>query len=402
MILWHIPIKFRWKQSEDSALMPLFLSGMNRRIAASLLYLFSPIYIYQIARAAGLESRLAIIGLAFYYLLFLVIKLFTLIISEDLSQRIGFKHTILLSAIPFFFFLPTIIYARQQPILLLFSSVLWGIHAGLFWWGYHGYFIKVGKKDHFGRSIAAAGLLETVASVLTPISGAIVVNFLGFTALFVLSAAFMLASLFLLGKDHEKKQRRDVRFREVLRLIRIHKSISLAYIGSSGEGVIYTIIWPLFLFLSFSEVLELGWIVSLASLLAAILALLIGKWVDKQGERRVVSVGIPLMSASWLFRMLPRSISAFVSGDSIRNFGERMVTLPLNALTYKKALEAESAKAILFRETALMIGSFSSLLIFGLWVYFGGSLRSSFILAAIFALMPLVAVYKHRLTNQNG
>jgi MFS family permease len=158
----------------------------------------------------------------------------------------------------------------------------------------------------------------------------------------------------------------------------------------------------LFLFLSFSEVLELGWIVSLASLLAAILALLIGKWVDKQGERRVVSVGIPLMSASWLFRMLPRSISAFVSGDSIRNFGERMVTLPLNALTYKKALEAESAKAILFRETALMIGSFSSLLIFGLWVYFGGSLRSSFILAAIFALMPLVAVYKHRLTNQNG
>ena len=80
-------------------------------------------------------------------------------------------------------------------------------------------------------------------------------------------------ALLLLGKDHERRQRRDIKFSEVISLIKSHKSISLAYIGSSAETVLYMVIWPLFLFGFFGQVISLGAVVSVSVFFAAIFSL---------------------------------------------------------------------------------------------------------------------------------
>lgn len=80
----------------------------------------------------------------------------------------------------------------------------------------------------------------------------------------------MALALILLGSGREKRQRRDIDFSGVIKLIRTHKSISTAYIGIGGEAIIYGATWPLFLYLFFSKVISLGIVVSLGSLLAAV------------------------------------------------------------------------------------------------------------------------------------
>lgn len=85
--------------------------------------------------------------------------------------------------------------------------------------------------------------------------------------------------------------------------------------------------------------------------------------------------------------------------DTVRNFGQRMVSVPLNALSYKKALEAESAKAILFYETTQIIGVVTALVILIVLVLVGGSLKAGFIIAFFFSLLPMLSVYKKRLHN---
>ncbi|MCH7641498.1 MFS transporter [Patescibacteria group bacterium] len=377
--------------------MHLFLSGVARRVAVVLLSLFSSIYIFQIARDLGFAPALAIIFLLLYFLLGLFTKLVSLVISENLSQRIGFKGTIWVSAIPFAVFLPSIIFAASKPYLFLLAAVSWGFHAGLFWWGYHGYFIKTGERHHFGQGVGEANLLETLAVALTPIVGAFIASYLGFTAVFIASSLFMFASLILLGKDHDKRQRRDVRFVDVLKLIKTHKSISLAYIGAGAETYIYFVAWPLFLFLLFGQVITLGLIVSLSTLFAAVFAVIVGRWVDRQGERKVVAVGAPLLSIAWIIRFVTKSLPAFVLADSIWNFGQRMLILPLNVLTYKKGLETGVGRAILFRETSLIIGGVVALLTLIVVIYLGGDLSGGFVVAAIFSTLPLVSVIKHRI-----
>lgn len=399
MIVWHLPTNLNFFHRPKADLMPLFLSGVSRRVAITLLSLFSPIFIYQIAKVLFVSSVIPIIAVLFYYLLAISAKFLALIFSENLSQKIGFKGTIWLSSVPFILFIPCLVYTSSWPILFLPAAILWGTHSGLFWWGYHGYFIKTADEDHFGQSISEARFLETIAAVLTPFLGAVVISYLGFPVVFILSAVFMIVSLVLLGKDHDRRQKRDIKFREIISLVKSHKSISLAYIGSSAEAIIYIVVWPVFLFLFFGQVITLGIVISLASLFAAVFALAVGARIDRQGERRIVAMGVPLVFLSWTLKIIKKSLPVFILADSIWNFGQRMVGMPLNALTYRKALEAESAKAVLFRETTLMIGALLSLLIVIAWIYLGGGLSGSFVLAAIFSTLPLVAVFKKRIRD---
>lgn len=401
MISWRLSNNLFYFHRPKGDLIHLFLSGVARRVAVTLLAIFSPIYIYLAVKNLGFSQPDAILSVLSYFLIVFLAKLGTLIYSEDLSRRIGFKGTIRISMVPFALFVPALIYASDQPILFLFSSLLWGLHAGFFWWGYHGYFIKAGEKDHFGESLGKANFLETVAAVLTPLLGAVVTSYLGFSALFVLVALFMVLSLLLLGKSREKRQKHDIQFKGVMKLIRIHKSVALAYVGAAGEAVLYAVVWPIFLFLFFGKLVSLGMVVSLAALFAAVFATVIGGWADKQGERKIVSIGSPLLGISWLARLFSRSFRAFVVADTFRNFGQRMVSVPLNALSYKKALEAESAKAILFYETASIIGILISLILLSVWMFFGGDLAGSFVLASLFSLLPLVAVFKKKLRDSS-
>ncbi len=388
---------FNYRKNE---LKSLLLSGVARRLAVVLISIFSPVYIYQIGQKYNLEPRHAITIVLLYYVIVLITKIISLAFSENLSQKIGFKSLIWASFAPFVLFVLSIAYASLWPFLLILAAIFWGIHAGFFWWGYHGYFIKEGDGDHFGLNIGEARFLETIVAILSPFLGALLINFLGFSALYVFSGIFMGVALLLLGRDHERRQRRDIKFSEVISLLKSHKSISLAYIGSSAETVLYVVIWPVFLFRYFGQVISLGAIVSVSVFFAAIFTLVLGRWVDKQGERKIIAIGAPLVALSWIVRFIKKSLPFFVLADSIWNFGQKMVELPLNTLTYKKGVEGGVARAILFRETAITIGGVASLVLLIVWMLYGGKLEDGFIIAAVLRMLPLVAVYKKRLQNK--
>ena len=367
----------------------------------TLLSIFSPVYIYVTLTNSNYSETTAIISVLIFFILLFLIKLLALIYSEDLSRKIGFKSTIRLSIVPFLLYVPLMIFAADYPVLFIGAMILMGLHAGFFWWGYHGYFIKTGEKDHLGKSLGEANLLETIAAVATPFLGSLVTSLFSYSALFIVAAVFMVLSLVLLGKEADKRQKRDIEFSGVVRLIKKHKSMSFAYMGAGAETITYIVVWPIFLYLFFGKLISLGVVVSLGALFAALFATIIGAWADKQGERRVVSVGTLILSSSWIFRYFFRSFRAFVVVDAFRNFGQRMVNVPLMALSYRKGIEAESAKAILFYETTSILGVFLSLIILSLWLLLGGNLADSFILLSLISLMPLIAAIKKRLPDSH-
>lgn len=401
MLFKHLPQSLETYYLPRKELMNLFWGGVLRRISIILLALFSPIYIYKSLSESGFSFRATILLVISFYILEQLAKLITISASENLSQKMGFKGVMRASAYPFFLFIIAMFLARDYIFLFPLALVAAGVHSGFYWWGYHGYFIKTGDEKHFGLSISEAGFLETLAAVATPLVGALIASFFGFGMIFIIAALFMTLALLFIGKHHDKRQRRDVTLKEVFALIRRLKSISLAYIGSGGEGTTYGVVWPLFLFLFFGQVISMGQIVSLAALVASIFSLAIGQWVDKQGEKTIVKIGSPLVFLSWVIRGIDKSFASFVFADSFWNFGERMVALPLNALTYKKALEGKSsARAILFREISVIIGSVLSLVLLFISFLILGNLDGVFWISAFLALFPLVAVIRKKLVDK--
>jgi MFS family permease len=392
MISWFYSIRHDLTKAPGEDLMRLYWAGIFRKISISILAIFSPVYIYLSFLDFSYSQRASIVAVLVYWLIVFVFKQFFLIASENLSQKIGFKATIGVSLIPLLLYFPCVIFAKQNLLLFLPAAIFWGGHAGPFWWGYHGYFVKSADSKKFGESIGKYGFLETAAAILAPLVGVFVVSTFGFTVTFIVAAAFMVAGYIALGRDHDKKQRRDVKLDDILKLIFHHKRYSISYFGSGGETVLLGVVWPLYLYLFFGNFSDLGIVISASLFVSAVFGVLVGAWIDKQGERKTIIYGTPLISLSWVLRAIFSSIGAFIFADSSWNFGQKMVSLPLNALTYRKAVDGGTARAILFRELSLGIGAVSSLLIYSLWVMIGGSMASGFVIAIILSFLPMVCL----------
>ena len=365
----------------------LVLGGTLRHVAMTLLSIFSPIFIYNITSSLSLTLG--------FYILMLVFKMASLLWAENLSQRFGFKGVIRLSGIPFALFIVSLILSGQNPLFLVPAALFWGFDSGLFWWGYHGYFIK-SARDHFGLKLGEADMVQTIAAVATPVLGAFVAAFFGFNALFALAFVFLILSLLVLGKKNDKHQKTDVSIKDTLSLVLKHKAVSFAYFGGGGELHLYLVVWPLFVFFVFGSVLDLGIIVSAAALLSAAFSIFIGKMVDRRGEKWAIKLGAPLMAFSWGARLVV-SLPVFIFADSIRHFSQKLVGVPLTELSYKKAVESSTGTAMLFREIGLVFGAITALTIVIMFISLNLSLSTAFIVALVFSLMPLLAVVKNKI-----
>lgn len=397
MIGWHLPLHYRDLPHKVDGLPVLFAASVGRRISITLLSLFSPLYILGIARNLGFSLQTSIAIVIAYFLVLFLAKVLIFPLTENLGIRIGFRGMLLFSGLPFLLFIPTLVLAESLPMLIIPAGIFWGLHAGIFWWGYHGFFIKAGRAISFGEELGAATALETLAMVVSPVGGALVIERFGFASVFWLAGLIFLFSLALLIPASERKPKVDIEIAEVLGLIKKHWRMALAYVGNGAESSIYTSVWPLFLFLVVGSTLGVGGIVSIAILVAAVLNFLVGVWVDKKGEREMILFGTPILAFSWFVRVLGRSPLLFVAADALWRFAEGMVYLPLNVLSYEKALEGSTNRAMMFRELSINGGVLLILLILMIWVLLGLDLVWIFPLTALFSLLPLIPVMAGRI-----
>lgn len=386
------PLHYRHLPHPVDDLPVLFASSLARRVSVVFLSLFSPIYLFQIFSSRALPLKFALTLVLTYFFLVFLAKLFTLSFAENLGLKIGYRGILLFSGLPFLLFIPFLIKIDQFPLLFIPAALSLGAHGGLFWWGYHGFFIKSGKAPAFGQELGTTAGLDTLAQFASPLLGAFIITQLGFNFLFWLSGLIFLFSLALLIPTSEKKPHADIKLKQTIQLILAHKVISLAYFGHSSSSAWYSSIWPLFIFLVLGTTLGVGEVVSASVIIAALITFLVGLQTDKGQGKKIISFGSPLLSFSWVLRFLGQNPLLFVVADSLWRFADGMVGLPLNVLTYHKALESSSGQAIMFRELILVIGQLFSLSLLILWVLLGLDLALSFLLAAAFALLPAVSM----------
>ena len=378
-------------------ILSLFWSSATKRISQTFIIIFSSVYIYKNFSELGFSHANSILIVCLFFALFLISKILFLSFAEELSRKTGFKKVIWLSALPYAFFISSMIYAEIKPAFFFIAAVFYGSHSALYWWGYHGYFIKAGDKDHYGGGIGAVEFINTLAIITAPFMGGILIEIFGFNFLYALAGLFMFLSLLLLGEGDDRRQNTDIRFSEVIRLIFRHKLISSAYVGAGVEGTFYILGWPLFLYFLFGEVVSLGTFIAISMLVAAVLGVFVGNKIDRDGEKNIVVISAPLLSFSWLLKTVSINVPVLVVAESIRTLGEKMLSINLMELTYKKAKESVTAKAILFRELSIIVGSFICIFIVAVSVLVGISLNSLFFPISLIALFPLISVLKRKI-----
>jgi len=375
----------------------LTLSSTLRRLAISLIGLFSPVYIFRIVFSVadiGSTIKMGLIAVLVYALIFYLVKILVFPLAENLSFKIGFKNVMLISFLPFFLFLPFIILAENHLYFLILAAIFGGCQASLFWFGYHGMFIKSVNDHCFGFHEGICNGLGIFTLLITPTIGSLLIFFFGFTSLFLAAGFLAFLSAVSIVFSPTVKPYHDACFLKSFLLFKQHPKNFLAYLGWGGETAIYGNLWPIFLILFLGNILAYGGILTAGILLSVLATLSIGKWVDNAKGRRVLNIGVALGAFSWLLRVIAYFPILIVVVDGFYRLTEQMISIPMDVFSYKRAISGGTSQALYFREVALNLGVivFLSVAIFLIW--FNLPFWSVFILGFLGTLAPLLVLKK--------
>ncbi len=372
---------------------PIILTTAFRTTAFGFLGLFSPIYIFQIIiDMTGGTLKIAILGVLLYMLVFYLMKFITFPLAENLSYKLGFKNVVALSVFPLFVFITCLILAESNLAFLILAAIFGGMQAALFWFGYHGLFIKCVSEHCFGFREGIRNSVGILTLVMTPILGSILVLALGFKSLFLVAALFSLLSALVVLFSPSVKPYRDVKFLNVFKLFRNNLRPFGAYVGWGCDFTIFGSVWPIFLILILGDILSYGGVISAGILLSFLITLLIGRWVDKAKSKEVISWGVVLGAVSWLFRMVVRLPLFIVGVDAFYRISEQMLAIPMDVASYKKALRGWVSDALYFREISLNIGSILALVGAIVLIWLGLPLWSAFGIGFLGTLAPILVI----------
>lgn len=378
---------------KETKLLPIFLNQLFRDVAISFLWLFSSIYIYKTLFDLTEKPRIALLGVFIYFLGLFGFKFISNLFAEELSLSLGLKKQIYFGLLFLAFCLSILVFSLKQPLLIFLASPFWGLATGFYWFGRHGLMAKIGQDKTFGKEVGMIDAARTLFLLGVPFLGGLLINFAGYKALFGASLFFVVLSAvsFILMK--EIKTRHDTCITEVLKLFKTHKRMFLTYVGNSAAGTIYAIVFPLYLFLILKQELSLGEFFSLSMILVALINLIIGRWVDIRGKKRLIASGSVFQFFIWVGRVLTRSVGVLFTLDIADRISGRMVGIPLDVWSYQKAVDGHSTgRAVLFREIAITSGSIVSCLLLIVLALLEIKLQFSFLAAAFFSLLPLLIV----------
>jgi hypothetical protein len=131
-----------------------------------------------------------------------------------------------------------------------------------------------------------------------------------------------------------------------------------------------------------------GLLATVATLVATILALYIGKVSDVYSKKLLVKVGAVFAALAWLTRIPIANISGAFISDTLSRTSKDVVFIPLSALTYERAASTHILPYVIFFEQSLSIGKLVACLL-GILVFTltGGSFVALFLLAVAFSLL---------------
>ena len=322
----------------------MYLSYGIFNFALGLISVFVPIYLYQIGYSIS-----AI--LFFFFLNSLAFVAFSYV-GVKIVSRLGVKHTMLLSGVALILFLLGLRFIETWPLLFFLLPILRAMKMILYNYSFHLNFFQHSDATDRGKQVSMIQASAVIAGILSPFIGGLILHFSNFPVLFVIGSftVFLaMVPLFMTEDSYEK-----ISFDRGNLFAGIFKKKNLPLVASfSGyaiESWIGIIVWPIFLYLIFSNFEAVGNITSLTAFVTLIIFYFVGRLTDKKDKRFMLGVGTVLYFFGWLGRIFVSGFGSVLVIDSYKNVTQQILFVPWSAYSYDLAAQRDYFKFIVRRE----------------------------------------------------
>lgn len=391
-----VPQPLRW----------FYASIILRRAADALLLVISPVFLYQLGPKLSFISDIFPDAFRQGVLTIILVSLFGralhLLLAQPLTrlhQKFGLRTSILLGQLIYFSIYIVYSFASATPDLIWIVPLLWPLVLTLYFNSYHLYLADNMETGKLGQELGTLEVLIKIALVISPLLGVLFSSVFGFQDTYLLAAALLLLStvfLLTLPQLRFRTQWTWLDFWDSLK----KRSYRLQWIGLIGktweEGGMNTFL-PLFLFLSFSSIVEPGYILTSASFFSLIVVYLAGWSFDHSRNTKPVLLSGASTAVFWITRffLIPFPI-AFVVAETLERFSSSFFSLSFFAELVKRIRQNNPLIYVQNREIILdaTVSFGSALLLPMLWL--GWNWLLLFATFAIGSLLSLAFVKRHR------
>lgn len=328
----------------------VYTNQMIDKFAHSLVMVFVPIY-------------LMIIGYSLVESLFVlaICEIVTIIAAIPLASfasKVGLKHSILYRipvSIVLILWLESMAFIDLSLASLLIVGALWGVSRTFYWISLNSEFVENSDKRRRGEEIGFLIALPIIVSVGSPMIGGVVLEFLGSYILFSIFILLMVLSVvpFFLSQDYKKHFRFDIRKIKPNLGNRLNMAMIIQGLLIIGEYIL----WPLYTYTVFNDIIFAGIVASIASLGTAFITLLIGRVCDRMDKQKMLVFGVIGLFATWLLRYFAVTSMEFLILSFIGGVFAVLVNIPLfTAFSDISKVKRRIVNNVTVREMFLSVG----------------------------------------------
>ncbi len=353
----------------------IYLIHSIRGFIFSLFGIFIPIYL--------LTLDFSIVLVLSYFIIRQISILLTNFCVASIANKLGLKHTMLISLPLSLIYLLLLPLLSSFPNLYLFFGLAFisGAEAALYWVPMHSLFARSTKKEEKSSQVGRLLSFQHIAGMLAPLIGGTITLFYGIEVLFGIAIILLMIPLGILLYTPEIKPHINFNFRHGLGLLKKYKRhyylTCSEIIGSTTESII----WPLFVFLVLKNEFSIGLIGTLLGVGTVFFSLFMGHRTNKTNRKKIVKFAALMLAIVWTSKFFAESSIMIYVLSIISGFFVIMFSVPNTAETYELAnKEKHIDEFIIFREVPITIGKILLLLIS---MFFLSKLNLAFILTGL-------------------
>jgi MFS family permease len=344
-------------------------------LAGSFVGIFVPIYL--------LQKNLNTANVFGFYLVYAIGVPFFFLLAHKIARTIGLRKTVLIGY-PFLFLYFFLLYTLNRlgtPLYIL--AIANALQVALYWFPLHIWLANTSHKGAVGNDLGKFFAASQFVGLFAPVIAAFVISFFGFKYLFLLTAAIYLVSVIPVLYLPEFPFKEKIHVRRFFQLLRKYPRYIAAEIFENIREDAEGVIWPIFIYLAFRNILAIGYIGALSGVGAILFNLLVGKYTDKIDKRKLLGAGALIMVLIWILRFFPATQLIAYGLTLASAFFGILIIIPINTMVYNIAKREGAPTFIIFREFGVAIGRIA-LYVFAFFVI--KSMDYIFIFAALACL----------------
>jgi hypothetical protein len=367
-------------------------------MAAGLLGLFMPIFLYQLFE---FEFRYVI----YYYMLRYLVYALVVGWGARYLNKIGLRRSIRISIVwivlfyTALFYLDHIMRATDSAffeykwkvlVLMGLALVFMTLRNTMYWVPVHTDMAKFTNRRNRGKQLSLLEATTVAFQALMPVIAGVILSFYNYGVLFICIILICLASAIPLMHLPRTKERFSWSYLRTWKefFSKKRRRTVLAYMGDGAENVIGIIVWPIFIWeILNGSYLQVGILSSLVIIVTVFMQLGLGRIVDLKDKNKILKFGTMLYSAGWIVKMFVATAFHIFITSTYHNLAKMFTRTPFDAMTYEKAADQGHFvdEFTVIHEMAVNLGRFLMLVVvFILSTHV--SLEWTFILGALAAL----------------